>query len=423
MATVYWTPRALARAQISDASIDSLDATPANNTFTVTVGGFSVSVVGDSGASPPDAQTTAAALVAALVSSTQPYIAAIGWTAPGAGVIRGTSVAGVPFVAALTETGAGTGAVTDFADTQTATSPHHVNEVLNWSTGALPAVNDDVVIADSAISLLWGLTALNALSRDSILVARSFTGRIGLDSTRFATSVDSVTTNATVPEYRGSYLEVRSPLVVSGRDLGIGSSSGSSRIKINNVLAAASRALVEGTAATSDGARPAFRYLAAHASAVLEVLEAPGGVGVAAELPGETSTLSRVEMLGASSASRIIIGAGAAVTTYLQSTGTATIANGATVNVSGGELNIIGEDYVLALTVSGGRVRDRHTRSAGSEWTAITVSGGVLDLSGSGEARTVDALTHTGGQIDADWGDLTITAHVVPSGRASITVQ
>lgn len=418
MAVVYWTPRAMAVAQIAEASIDSVDAAPANNTFTVTVGEFSVSVVGDT-----DANTTAVALVAALVSSTQPYVAAIGWTAPGSGVVRATGVDGVPFTAALTETGAGTGAVTDFADTQTATSRHHVNEPLNYSTGALPGAADDLVIADSAVSLLWALDALDAIALSSVLVARSFTGRIGLDPTKFATSADSVTTDSTVPEYRETYLEISAPLVVSGRDLGIGSSAGSSRVKIHNVLAAASRCLVEGTSATSDGARPAFRYLVAHADAVLEVFDAPGGVGLAAELPGETSTLDRVEMLGASSASRLVIGAGAAVADYVQGIGTATIASGAAVEVRGGELNIIGEGYGLALTVSGGRVRDRHTRSGGSEWSAIAVSGGVLDLTGSGEARTADALAHTGGQIEADWGDLTITAHTVPSGRASINVQ
>jgi len=420
MATVYWTPRATAVAQIADATIDNIDAgsPSASNDFTVTVGGFSVSVAGDT-----DAQTTAAALVADLVSSTQPYIAAIAWTAPGAGVVRGTGVAGVPFVAALSVSGAGTGAVTDFADTQAATSSHHADEPLNYSTLALPGAADDLVIADSAMSILWALDALDSTALDSVLVARSFTGRIGLDATRFATSVDSVTTDATVPEYRQDYFEISAPLVVSGRDLGVGSSTGSSRIKISNVLAAASRALVEGTAATSDGARPAFRYLVAHADAVLEVLEAPGGVGIAAELPGETATLDRVEMLGTSSASRLVIGAGAAVADYVQGIGTATIANGTAAEVRGGTLNIIGEGYGLALTVSGGRVNDRHTNSGGSEWSAIAVSGGVLDLTGSGEARTVDALTHTGGQIEADWGDLTITAHTVPSGRASINVQ
>ena len=97
MATKYWLGVADAVAQVGTASIDSVDGTPANNTFTVTIGGVAISAVGDT-----DVATTATALRASLNASTHPYFAAITWSG-GTGDIIGTAdTAGAPFVAALT---------------------------------------------------------------------------------------------------------------------------------------------------------------------------------------------------------------------------------------------------------------------------------------------------------------------------------
>ena len=72
MATLYWRGDATAVAQVHTASIDSVDGTPANNTFTVTIGGVAIDAVGDT-----DVATTATNLRASLNASTHPYFAAI----------------------------------------------------------------------------------------------------------------------------------------------------------------------------------------------------------------------------------------------------------------------------------------------------------------------------------------------------------
>ena len=74
MSAIYFLGTATAVAQVHTGSIDSLDATPANNTFTVTIGGVAISQVGVT-----DVATTAAALVVLLNASTHPYFAAKSW--------------------------------------------------------------------------------------------------------------------------------------------------------------------------------------------------------------------------------------------------------------------------------------------------------------------------------------------------------
>src|SRR3990167_1389847 len=59
-----------------------VQATPGNNTFTVTIGGVVISVVGDT-----DVATTATALRAALNASTHPYFAAITWSGTAGDII------------------------------------------------------------------------------------------------------------------------------------------------------------------------------------------------------------------------------------------------------------------------------------------------------------------------------------------------
>lgn len=92
------------------ASIDSLDATPSDNTFTVTVGGGSEGVSGD--ISPA---YTAGVLVAALNASSDTDISAITWSADELGNIYGQAdMPGIAISATLSVSGIGSGSVTDF---------------------------------------------------------------------------------------------------------------------------------------------------------------------------------------------------------------------------------------------------------------------------------------------------------------------
>lgn len=424
MAIRYWQPKASAVAQVSTASIDSVDASPATNTFTITIGGVSISVAGDT-----DANTTAVALKDALEASAHPYFAEISWTAPGSGQVVGTGdVAGVPFTAALAVSGAGTGTVTDFAETAAPTSVHDVGSAENWG-GTLPTASDNVIVANSSVSLLYGLEALSAVILSSVVVKQSFTGKIGLEQSGFAkTTVNAETRDAEVPEYRPHYWEIQADSIVGGRKDGTGSSNGSERIKINNTRAAASLLRVENTGSAGELGKPAFRYLAAHADADVEVALAPGGVGIAADVPGETSTVGDIHVVdSAATGSRVIVSDGVTYTNYEQRGGANSIsaASGITINkiaVHGGSLDVGGKGYLVStLEVNAGTVRDTHTRSAGVEWTTILMQGGELDLGVTQQARTVTNLNMTEGAVKASWDDLTVTSLTEPTGYYSMT--
>lgn len=100
---------AAAVAQVSTGVIGGLDATPANNSFTVTIGGIAITVPGDT-----DVATTAAALRSALNASKHPNFAVITWSGTGGNIIGTADQAGIPFTARLTKNGTGSATVTDF---------------------------------------------------------------------------------------------------------------------------------------------------------------------------------------------------------------------------------------------------------------------------------------------------------------------
>lgn len=250
MAVIRWLGTVAAVAQVSTGSIDSVDATPANNTYTVTIGGVAISQAGT-----VDVATTATALRAALNASTHPYFSGITWSG-SSGTITGTSDnAGVPFLAALTETGAGTGAVTDFSTT-TANAGPNVLAAANLSGGALPSNGDTLIFENSAIDVLWALDAMTSTTTLTIVVYPTFTGKIGLNKRVFqSTATASVTTAV---EYREDELTIDgATLFHMPAHNGQTSPSGSGRIVVNTKASAAVfRIENTATSATDSGLEP-----------------------------------------------------------------------------------------------------------------------------------------------------------------------
>ena len=392
MATLYWRGDATAVAQVHTASIDSVDGTPANNTFTVTIGGVAIDAVGDT-----DVATTATNLRASLNASTHPYFAAITWSG-GTGDIIGTAdTAGVPFVAALTETGAGTGAVTDFAATTASAGPNDWSTADNWQTvggaqGTLPASTDTVIIENNAQEIAYGLDQ-NAVALGFLRIDQSYTGKIGLTRTEFATSVDGATTDTTVVEYREDYLKIGWEFNDIGQRFGPGTATGSTRLKLNNVDAAASTTTIHNTASTGDGIYPAIRLLNTHASSTLLVRKAPGGVGVAIDEPGETTTFATITVSDETASARLFTGAGLTLTTYVQNGGNnslRSVVDGTitTMTVNGGTLQTNGDFTVTTLNVNGGTLNANHERIGGVAVTTANLNAGTINVRGSSTPRT-----------------------------------
>lgn len=416
MAAVYWLGTAAAVAQVGTASIDSVDGTPANNTFFVTIGGVSISAVGDT-----DVATTATNLRASLNASTNPYFAAITWSGSAGDIIGTADNAGQPFVAALTETGAGTGAVTDFAGTTASSGPYDWSTAANWSGGAVP-VNSDVAYLDAPGSkVLYGL-AQSAVTLAELHVRQDTV--LGLRAAQYATDAASTTYATDADEYRETYLEIKATLVRIGEHLGPGSPTGSARCKINNSITTASTTEVFNTAsAPTETELPAVRLLYADADADLFLRSARGGVGVAMDTPGETTTIGNIYISDPSSVSRLFVGDGVTMT-LLSVVGGISVVNSAaaipTATINGGTHTIEGDQVITAATVNAGKLVPNNVTSGSVCITTLTQEGGEVDLQQSSVPRTVTTWNYNKGTRRID-DHVTIT-NDNRSGRVAETV-
>lgn len=418
MATKYFTGEADAVAQVWTGAIASVDATPANNTFTVTIGGVAVTVTGATSAA-----VTATNLVAALNASTHPYFSAITWSVVSSTSVRGTAdTAGVPFVAALSKAGVGTGTVTDFSVTTACASPYHWDAADNWSDGAIPANGDTVIIEGLSTPILWGL-AQSGVTLAQLTIRKTYTGKIGLDRRSVVTSSDGNTSNSAKPEYRQAYLDIGWDACDIGQHVGPGSPGGSSRIKLDNAKSGASTTMVHGTAiAASETGYPAVRLLAAHASATIIVRDAPGGVGIGMDEPTETSTVGAVSISGGA----LYIGSGVTLTSLTQTGGSCTLQAAATVTtvtVEGGTLTTEGDFTITTLNARGGQVFCNHIKSGGNAITTLNLAGGRVDGRQSQEARTWATVEPDLGSLLVDDAVVTITTMDAPAGNRTLTVS
>ncbi len=417
MATVYWEGHAEAVAQVDTGSIDSVDATPANNTFTVTINGQAVSVAGDT-----DVATTAGNLVAALNASLNPYFKGITWANPSSGTITATADnAGEPFTAALTETGAGTGTVTDFSNTTASAGPNDWSTADNWSGGAVPVNADDVIIRDSNINILWGLDQ-SAVDLTSLTIEASYTGLIGLPRNRFTTNASGSSFSSTKVEYRQTYLDIGWTTARIGLVTALGG-AGSERLKLDNDKSGSSTTTIYSTASTSkDAGLPAVRLLAAHANADVYVRSSPAGVGIAVDTPGETSTVGVVSISAPTgSNSNVFIGDGVTLTTYQQTGGQAVLDAAATitsVTLDGGSLRTEGTQAITTVNVSAGTLAHNSTGTV----TTLNQTGGTVTTAESNEARTITTYNLDGGTLVSDDAYLTITTLDHPAGNTTVNV-
>jgi hypothetical protein len=368
---------------------------------------------------------TATDLRAALNASTHPYFSTITWSGSSGSIIGTADVAGVPFVAALTKTGAGTGTVTDFASTTANAGPNVWGTAANWSGATVPGAADTVILRQSTVPIAWDLDQ-NALSLTRLVIEDSYTGTLGLNRSTFALSASGGNPSSAATEYRQGYLAIQATTVEIGARNPGASALGASRIKIDNRKSAASTTIVYHTAASSaDSGLPAVRLLAAHANADLYVLDAQGGVGVAVDAPGETSTLGIVSIADDTGVSRVQTGEGVTLTTWSQQGGTNELRAAATVTtveVLGGELTIEGDYTITTLTIAGGNVIDNHIKSGGNAITTVNQTGGLLDGSQSTRARTWATVNPDSGSIRIDDSVVTITTLDKPAGLRTLTV-
>ncbi len=418
MATTYWLGRAVAVAGVYTAQVTAYDAA---TTYGIDINGVEINVPGNT-----DVNTTASDLQVALDASTHPYFAALTWTVATDTVTGTADTAGVPHVMTSVATG-GTGTMGAVATATAATGPNFWDNADNWSDGSAPSATDDVIIGATDTSIAWALDQTGT-TLGSLTILQTFTGVIGLQSESYATSADGETTDSTVPEPRDTYLKIGADTVDIGEHLGPGAPVGSQRIKYHNDKAGACTHIVHDTASSGIGSLPAVRFLGANAAHDYEIRDAPGGVGIATDVPGETATIGDVLVSSDSPATKVYIGSGTTLANYKQRGGNNKLDAAATVTlvqVDGGELDIEGSEAYLitTVTVNGGTVRDKHYHGTAIV-TTLNVNDGEYDLRDSDQARTITTVNHAGGQIAANWDQITITTYNEPqSARKRVTVS
>jgi hypothetical protein len=396
-------------AQVDTGSVDSFDAA---TTYTVTINGQTVSVLGDT-----DVATTAGNLLTALQGSTLAYFTAVTWANPSGGTITGTAaVAGFPFTATLTVAG-GTGTVTDFSNTTANAGPLVWDDANNWVGGVLPGAADNVVIEDGSGDIWFGLDGI-AAALGVVQVLKTYNGRIGLNRLAFATGIRAE--DSSLPEYRTDYLEISADEIDLGQQTGPGSPAGSPRVKVSNTKAGASVMRAYGTApSSSEPGLPAIRYKAANAGADVIVLSAAGGVGIGKDFEGETATVGAIDMRSLSASDRVFIGSGVTYSTFKQDGGQNIIDAAGTVSsvrVTGGSLELTGDYQVTTLQIDAGTVTDNHINSGGDSVVTANLDAGELALNISGDARTYTTLNQAvGTTLVRDPAVVTITNYNLPS--------
>ena len=377
MGTVVWRGGAPAVAMVSEAEIDSMDGTPANTTYGITINGHTITQVGT-----VDAATTIAALIVKLDASTITEFAEITWAEGSNNThLQGTSkTKGVPFVATTFSSG-GTGsmdpATTGVLDAVTANEgPNDYSTEENWDTGSIPVAADDVVFEQSSIDCLYGL-AQSGATVTTLTFMQSFTGTIGLPYTNAAS----------YREYRTQYLELDATRVDIGKS-GTGTSDGSGRIKINNGTVQTTVHL-HNTGANLDQNVGSFIWKGTNASNVLYLNKGDASI---APYAGETAVIDTLNIgyiAVPSSDVKLSAGDGLTLATVNCDGGKSTLEdNITTVTQRDGELTIRGAATVGTFNAFGGRCFYESTGTL----TTLNGKAGALDYTRDMQPRTITTL-------------------------------
>lgn len=404
MGTLYWEGRADAVAQVGTFQVTAYDVA---TTYNLIVGGVTIATTIAQGS----ANATASALSTNWNASTHPYATGVTASVATDTVTLTADTAGVPFVATSSAVG-GTGTIGAYSATTASAGPNDWSTADNWDTGAIPVNSDDVIIQDSDVNIMWGLDQ-NGVSLTSLTIKKTFTGKIGLDYTQFATSANGETFSATKKaEYRQGYLKIISTSVDIGEHYGSGAPNGSGRIKLDLHTTASTCTIHDSATSASDTGRGAVQLLAANASTTVHVRNCPGGLNIASGVPGETSTIGTLTVGSDAGGTPVHVGIGTTITTANISAGNVLIEKSSgtvtTLLVEGGTVTTEGSFVVTTGNVYGGELIANHISGTVS-FTTMNIDGGKANFLQSREARTVTTCNFKNGTLDADSTVLTIT--------------
>lgn len=420
MATLFFSGSAPAVAQVATATFATYDAT---TTRTITIGGVPISRLDSGGDLTTALGLFATLLNGALVSGVaHPYFSTITWSSDATHIIGTASTAGVPFVFSGSVSG-GTGTVSNAYTVSTASAgPSDWSTIGNWflSTGpsaALPAIGDTIILSNNSVNIAYGLDQ-SAVTGVTLRSEQSYTGRVGLDYTVFATSVDGVTV-ASRPEYRTYELNLGATIWTHGDSGGLGNLTGSKRFLLRTGTQNCQATIVNTASTSDDNGRPAVRWRGVNALSVLNVRAAPGGFGVAAEQATDVATFLTLNCTDATGQARIVTGLGITATNLISSGGTHVFrwnVKPTTLTVSGGNVRTEGAAGIGTINCNGGVITSNNTGLI----DLLNANAGTVSFIGSSNARSVTTINVvSGASVMYDNSALIITNEI--AGKVTVT--
>lgn len=380
MATILWVGNAQAVAQVNTLTPG---AVAVNSSFSVTINGKSITYTTTVG-TLADVVT---GLVSALTANGVPAeFTEITWANVASATITATAkTAGVPF----TQTSSATGGSTLVTTATTASSgPADASVAANYSTGSMPVGGDDLYFQNTAKPCLYGLTALNAVTLNSLNFADTFTGTVGLPRTN----------SNGYPEYRTQYLAVNATTVNFTQTAGSQNAAGSGRIKLNGTF---TTVYVNTTGNGAETGVPAVLFTGAVTTANVN----KGSVGFA-QFSGETCTLTTLRMgyvASKTSDANVRCGAGATLTTITRNYGVLETNSSITTLSCGPGTHTHNSGNVTTINGNGGTLV---WKSFGTITGGTGYDGFLLDFSQDQQARTVTNFTLNKG---SGWNDPNFT--------------
>jgi hypothetical protein len=387
MAANRWLGAAAAVAQVNTITVGGTAAN--GQIYSVTMGANSSKVVSYTATGADTNTTIAAALAALLAASAFPEFAEVAWTV-NALVITGTArTAGVPF----TNTSAATGTGTLVTATATVSAgPNDASTPANYSLNALPVNTNDLYI-DSGPDILYGLASLSAVVLNSLNIAASYAGNIGLPE---------VNANG-YEEYRQRYLQVGATTCI----IGYGPGSGPTRVNID-FGSVQTACIVEQTGTSLVQGLETCQLKGSHASNVLTVNRGQvAWAGLGSDTGNNLATLNTQYITSQASDAYFRGGPGLAIATANVNGGQVDLWNGPT------SLNQLGASS--QVTVRNGNMTTADVEAGtflyvgtGAIATLTVGNAGVADFRTDPRSRTVTnpIQGYAGAQILDDFGTL-----------------
>lgn len=420
MAERKWIGAADAIAQVDTVEITAMGGTPSATLYILTINGDIVSVPGDT-----NVNTTAANLQVALAASTNPYFSSITWTVVSSVITATASSPGNPQIIVSSVSG-GTGTIGPIINVTASSGPNDWDVARNWDAGIVPVTGDDVIIETSGVSITHGLDQ-SAVTLDSLIIRKDFTGRIGLKEHEFATTSDGGTSSPLKDEYRDQYLQIGATILSIGENFSGRPQLGSTLIKID-LGAVLSQVTVHETGGSAfEASKPAIQLLGTNVSNELFVRAGKASVGVAVGA-FEVSTFSDIEIGADMNAGGVILGPGVTLTNWSQKSGTHFVNAADTItkmDMFGGICTSEGDYTVTTVNLGqGATYSPNHVKTAGVEIVTINfLSGATVNTTKSTKERTFTNVNlFSGAVIEADNSIVTITNLNLPSGDYELEI-